>query len=172
MKDFSLDGRKALVTGASRGIGRAIVELFAHHGPEVGFCHFGDVAGAFAPSRPFRSRSLRHRVRRVRGAICRRDGALGRGMAQSSRHVVNCAGIGGEGAPCGVLVNAIAPGPGDTELLAGLSQEGRDLKQAQLPIRRFGQVSEIASTALLLASAAGSFLVGQMVSPNGADVVV
>jgi 3-oxoacyl-[acyl-carrier protein] reductase len=69
-------------------------------------------------------------------------------------------------------VNAIAPGPVETELLMGLSQEWRDMKQAQLPIGRFGYVDEIAPTALLLASNAGAFYVGQTLSPNGGDVMV
>jgi 3-oxoacyl-[acyl-carrier protein] reductase len=46
------------------------------------------------------------------------------------------------------------------------------MKQAQLPIGRFGNVGEIAPTALLLASPEGSFYVGQTLSPNGGDVMV
>lgn len=54
----------------------------------------------------------------------------------------------------------------------GLSDEWRAMKKAQLPIGRFGQVGEIAPTALLLASEAGSFYVGQSLSPNGGDVLL
>ncbi|WP_159715097.1 SDR family NAD(P)-dependent oxidoreductase, partial [Geminicoccus flavidas] len=77
-----------------------------------------------------------------------------------------------EGAPHGVTVNGIAPGPVETDLLNGMSDSWRAMKQAQLPIGRFGQVGEIAPTALLLASDAGSFYVGQTLSPNGGDVMV
>lgn len=77
-----------------------------------------------------------------------------------------------EGAPYNVMVNAIAPGPVETPLLMGLSEEWRDMKQAQLPIGRFGRVDEIAPTALLLASQAGSFYSGQTLSPNGGDVML
>ena len=45
---FSLAGRKALVTGGSRGIGAAVVELFARHGAEVALCHYRDEANAGA----------------------------------------------------------------------------------------------------------------------------
>lgn len=77
-----------------------------------------------------------------------------------------------EAAPHGVLVNAIAPGPVDTALLRGHSDAWLADKQAALPLRRFGAVEEIAPTALLLASAAGDFYVGQTLSPNGGDVLL
>ena len=75
-----------------------------------------------------------------------------------------------EAAPKGVLVNAIAPGPIDTDMLRGFSADWRAWKQTQLPLGRFGTVDEVAPTALLLASAAGANYVGQTLSPNGGDV--
>ena len=77
-----------------------------------------------------------------------------------------------EGAPHGVMVNAIAPGPVDTELLRNHSNQWLDMKKKQLPIGRFGAVEEIAPTALLLASAGGAFYAGQTLSPNGGDVML
>lgn len=77
-----------------------------------------------------------------------------------------------EGAPNGVMVNAIAPGPVETDLLMAHSREWLAMKQGQLPIRRFGKVDEIAPTALLLASDAGAFYCGQTLSPNGGDVMI
>ncbi|MCU1475818.1 MAG: short-chain dehydrogenase/reductase [Subtercola sp.] len=72
----------------------------------------------------------------------------------------------------GVLVNAIAPGPIETPLLASESEPWRNAKLAELPIGRFGTVAEITPTAVLLASAGGSYYVGQTLGPNGGDVML
>lgn len=77
-----------------------------------------------------------------------------------------------EGAKRGVTVNSIAPGPVETELLMGLSDDWRAMKQAQLPLGRFGRVDEIAPAALMLAADSGAFYVGQTLSPNGGDVML
>lgn len=77
-----------------------------------------------------------------------------------------------EGAPKGVMVNAIAPGPVETDLLMAHSDGWLAMKRSQLPVNRFGQVNEIAPTALLLASDAGAFYCGQTLSPNGGDVML
>jgi 3-oxoacyl-[acyl-carrier protein] reductase len=72
----------------------------------------------------------------------------------------------------GVLVNAIAPGPIETPLLDSETEEWRSRKLAELPIGRFGTVDEVTPTAVLLASADGSFYVGQTLGPNGGDVML
>ena len=71
----------------------------------------------------------------------------------------------------GVLVNAIAPGPVNTPLLESETEQWRAAKLAELPLGRFGEVDEITPTAVLLASAGGSFYVGQTLGPNGGDVM-
>jgi 3-oxoacyl-[acyl-carrier protein] reductase len=72
----------------------------------------------------------------------------------------------------GVLVNAIAPGPIETPLLASETEAWRSAKLAELPIGRFGTVDEVTPTALLLASSDGSYYVGQTLGPNGGDVML
>jgi 3-oxoacyl-[acyl-carrier protein] reductase len=77
-----------------------------------------------------------------------------------------------EVAELGITVNAIAPGPIDTELFRKLPEEWRKRKLAELPIGRAGKVSEIAPTALLLASEDGAYYLGATLNPNGGDVMV
>ena len=70
-----------------------------------------------------------------------------------------------------VLVNAIAPGPINTDMLASESEEWKRAKLAELPIGRFGEVSEVVPTAVFLASDDASYYVGQVLGPNGGDVM-
>ena len=72
----------------------------------------------------------------------------------------------------GVLVNAVAPGPIETPLLESETDEWRASKLAELPIGRFGTVSEVTPTVVMLASADGSYYVGQTLGPNGGDVML
>jgi len=72
----------------------------------------------------------------------------------------------------GVLVNAIAPGPIVTPLLDSETEEWRSAKLAELPMRRFGRVDEVTPTAVMLASADGSYYAGQTLGPNGGDVML
>ncbi len=77
-----------------------------------------------------------------------------------------------EHAPYGVLVNAIAPGPIETPLVAGISEEWKKAKRAELPLGRFGVPEEVAPTAVLLAGdPSGNLYVGQVLGPNSGDVM-
>ncbi len=248
---FSLAGRKALITGGSRGIGAGIVELFTEAGAEVAFCHYHDGTAASALVKKLASqghkahetdcdvasesevatmaawaeRCLGHvdivvnnagiggdtplvkmsieewdRMIAVhlRGTFLVTRAFFGKMCERSFGRIINIssqlaykgspglvhysaakAGILGftralayEGAPHKVTVNSVAPGPVDTDLTRGLSDEFRRMKMAQLPLGRFGNVKEIAPTLLLLASEAGSFYTGQTLSPNGGDVMI
>lgn len=77
-----------------------------------------------------------------------------------------------EVAPHGVLVNAIAPGPIETPMVAGISDTWKVAKRTELPLGRFGTTDEVAPTALLLASdPGGNLYVGQTLGPNSGDVM-
>ena len=75
-------------------------------------------------------------------------------------------------APVGVLVNAIAPGPIETPLVEGITEDWKVSKRAELPLGRFGVPDEVAPTAVLLASdPGGNLYVGQTLGPNSGDVM-
>lgn len=69
-----------------------------------------------------------------------------------------------------ILVNIIAPGPIETDMiLADMEPEWVE-KEKDIPLQRLGKVEEIAAAALLLVSDEGNFFCGQFVSPNGGAV--
>jgi 3-oxoacyl-[acyl-carrier protein] reductase len=72
----------------------------------------------------------------------------------------------------GIRVNAVAPGPINTELVLGLSKEWRDAKAAQLPLGHFGEPSDVAATVAFLASEDARIYVGQTLGPNSGDVML
>jgi 3-oxoacyl-[acyl-carrier protein] reductase len=76
-----------------------------------------------------------------------------------------------EAAPKGILVNAIAPGPVDTDLTRARGPEWRKMIEGSILAGRMGRPEEIAATALLLAGPGGDFYVGACLSPNGGDVM-
>lgn len=72
----------------------------------------------------------------------------------------------------GVLVNAIAPGPIETPMVAGITEDWKVAKRGELPLGRFGVPEEVAPTAVLLASDPdGNLYVGQTLGPNSGDVM-
>ena len=71
-----------------------------------------------------------------------------------------------------ILINAIAPGPIDTDMLGpeAISAEWR-VKEAQIPLERVGQPEEVAAVAVFLAGPGASFMTGQTIDPNGGSVM-
>jgi len=102
-----------------------------------------------------------------------------KGAAEMAHYAAAKAGVIGltrslayEVAQDGITVNAICPGPVDTELFRNIPETWRTRKLAELPIGRAGTVDEIAPTAVLLASDEGSFYIGATLNPNGGDVMI
>ncbi|HEV8472619.1 MAG TPA: 3-oxoacyl-ACP reductase family protein [Methylomirabilota bacterium] len=245
-----LDGRVALVTGASRGIGAAIAAAFGREGASVGVNYHRSEAraaavvasieaaggkalalradvtdgaavrtlverteAAFGPvdvlvnnagilnAAPLDQMSdavwdammasnlrsvflctrtvLPSMLARGRGKIINVTSQLGqKGMPNHTHYAAAKAGVIGftralarEVGPRGVHVNAIAPGPIETELIGPITDDFRREKSAIFALRRLGQPDEVAPTAVFLASDDSSYYAGQTLCPNGGDLM-
>ncbi len=72
----------------------------------------------------------------------------------------------------GINVNAIAPAIIRTDLYNFMPDEVRDEIVGAYPLGRVGEVEDIASTALFLATKDSDFFTGQTLCPAGGDVMV
>jgi 3-oxoacyl-[acyl-carrier protein] reductase len=72
----------------------------------------------------------------------------------------------------GVRINAVAPGPINTELVRNLSEQWRTTKAAELPLGHFGEPEDVADTVAFLASPQAKIYVGQTLGPNSGDVML
>ncbi|MBL8974126.1 MAG: SDR family oxidoreductase, partial [Myxococcales bacterium] len=74
-----------------------------------------------------------------------------------------------EWGPLGIRVNAIAPGPiAGTEGMERLAPGPlREKMTAQIPLRRFGSIAEIADAALFVASPASAYMTGAVLVVDG-----
>jgi len=246
-----LDGRIALVTGASRGIGAAIALAFGHEGAMVAVNYHRSGARAAAVAEAIQAqgckalavradvadgRAVRAMVARVTGELgpidilvnnagilnaaplermsedvwdemiatnlrsvflCARavlPGMLARGrgkiinitsqlgqkgMPDHAHYAAAKAGVIGftralarEVGPRGIHVNAIAPGPIETDLIGPVTDEFRREKSAIFALRRLGLPEEVAPTAVFLASDDSSYYAGQTLCPSGGDIMV
>jgi 3-oxoacyl-[acyl-carrier protein] reductase len=68
----------------------------------------------------------------------------------------------------GITVNAIAPGGIETDMSKDvMTPEYKTRRLAELPLRRFGSVDDVAYCAVILAAEEAGYLTGQIVHPSG-----
>tara|TARA_A200000159_G_scaffold98523_1_gene91300 strand:- start:149 stop:904 length:756 start_codon:yes stop_codon:yes gene_type:complete len=250
MPNGRLAGKKAIVSGGSRGIGRGIALTLAAEGADVAFCHYNDDAKAsetvadlealgrkgFALGCDVSStaeisefykaavnaigdidilvNNAGHNITEnfediseesfermlhvhVKGTFFMTQAVYKDMKRRGSGRIINitsqlaykgagmlthyCAAKGAnttftralalECAGTGILVNAVAPGVTNTDLLTPLADELLDTLKAAIPLNRFAEVDEIAPAVALLASPEGSFFHGSCISPNGGEVM-
>ncbi|MCB8883181.1 SDR family oxidoreductase [Acidisoma cellulosilytica] len=102
-----------------------------------------------------------------------------KGAAERGHYVAAKAGVVGftkslawEVGRSGITVNAICPGPIDTDITRTMSQDLLQAKIDELIIGRLGTVDEIAPTAVMLASDEGAYYLGVTLNPNGGDYLI
>jgi len=97
------------------------------------------------------------------------------GLHEVAAYTASKAGVAGltralavEWARHGVTVNGIAPGVFETDLNRELLKSGRGQEfLIRTPMKRFGQIEELAGAAVFLASDAAGFITGQLIAVDG-----
>ena len=238
-----LEGKTALITGAARGIGKAIALKFAAEGANIAFTDLAvneetqaEIAALGVKCKSYASNAadfaeteeLVKQVKEDFGAIdilvnnagITKDGLMLRMteqqwdavlgvnlksafnfihavvpvmMRQRGGSIINMASVVGvhgnagqanyaaskaglialaksiaqEMGPKGIRANAIAPGFIETAMTAALPEEVRNEWKQKIPLRRGGQVEDIANVATFLASDLSSYVSGQVIQVDG-----
>jgi 3-oxoacyl-[acyl-carrier protein] reductase len=238
-----LEGKTALITGAARGIGKAIALKFAEEGANVAFTDLAvneetekEIAAKGVKAKSYASNAadfaqteeVVSQVKADFGSIdilvnnagITKDGLMLRMteqqwdaviavnlksafnfihacvpvmMRQRSGSIINMASVVGvhgnagqanyaaskaglialaksiaqEMGPKGIRANAIAPGFIETAMTAALPDDVREEWKKKIPLRRGGQVDDIANVATFLASDLSSYVSGQVIQVDG-----
>ena len=238
-----LEGKTALITGAARGIGKAIALKFAAEGANIAFTDLAvneeteqEIAALGVKAKSYASNAadfaqteeVVKAVKEEFGSIdilvnnagITKDGLMLRMteqqwdaviavnlksafnfihacvpvmMRQRGGSIINMASVVGvhgnagqanyaaskaglialaksiaqEMGPKGIRANSIAPGFIETAMTAQLSEEIREEWKKKIPLRRGGQVEDIANVATFLASDLSSYVSGQVIQVDG-----
>src|SRR3989442_1288211 len=145
-----LEGKTALITGATHGIGRAIAIAYAAEGANVVACGRDEAALA----------SLAAEI----GPLC----AVRRTDVQSEADIEAAVVAAVEMGEFGIRVNAIGPGAIDTRMTAWMKLPGiGEAIVSETPLGRVGQTDDLTGLAVYLASDASSFITGQVFYADG-----
>ncbi len=70
-------------------------------------------------------------------------------------------------APRGITVNAVAPGPFESKMMAATLERFRDVIVGSCPLGRIGEPEDMAGIAIYLASRAGAYVTGAVIPVDG-----
>ena len=96
------------------------------------------------------------------------------GQAGQANYAASKAGLVGFGrslakefASRNITTNIVAPGPIKTDMISALSEKQQESILGSVPLRRFGEVSEIAATVSFLASESAGYITGAIIPVDG-----
>jgi NAD(P)-dependent dehydrogenase (short-subunit alcohol dehydrogenase family) len=75
--------------------------------------------------------------------------------------------LAGELGPRQITVNAVAPGPFESKMMAATLRASGDAIAARAPLRRIGRPDDMAGVAVYLASRAGAYVTGAVIPVDG-----
>lgn len=73
--------------------------------------------------------------------------------------------------PSNIQVNCVCPGIVMTDMMRGFQDDELKALEEEIPLGRFGNVTDIANTVSFLASDKSDYITGQVISPNGGFVI-
>lgn len=138
---IDLTGKRALVTGASRGIGRAIA-----------LAHLGQGG----------------RIINIGSCLANRVAFEGIAVYSMSKSALNSLtrGLARDLGPKGITVNLVHPGPTDSDMNPADSEQGRE-QVKQITIGHYGTPEDIAAAVTFLASPAAGQITGTGLDVDG-----
>ena len=156
-----LEGKVAVVTGAARGIGKAIALKFAQEGANIAFTDLVIDENGLATQAEIEALGVKAKGYASNAANFEETHNVVAEIVKDFGRIdilVNNAGI---------RANAIAPGFIITDMTAQLSEEVRAEWCKKIPLRRGGTVEDVANIATFLASDMSSYVSGQVIQVDG-----
>ena len=117
-----------------------------------------------------------HMLERKKGAIINMSSSAGK---TAHPNAAVCYGVSKAGinsltqklaydlAPHGIRVNAVCPGPIETDMSLQWTEEYREKVFSSIPLRRLGTGADVANVAVFLASEMAAFVVGESINVKG-----
>lgn len=114
--------------------------------------------------------------RKIKGSIINLSSIAGKvGGIFSGAHYaaskagVNCLTMSAAkfAAPYGIRVNAIAPGPIETEMTRDWDANIKNVLVQSIPLKRFGNADDVAKAIIFLAGSDASYITGEILDVNG-----